>query len=176
MSPLFVGTNIIFLRQAVCSEYLMFLEKVRFPFSQDLATFKFPPKKFQITLWATSWTDFRFVSCYNIQIGLSFNLAPIFTPSDLYFMIILTLKHIFFCFLFVKKKLHFRNVTIMNPKIMRFDYFLFLNGRARYYLSLERYFKEIGLSVRKLDQIYEKIFSLCVFAHFLTPTKWHNWS
>jgi len=54
---------------------------------------------------------------------------------------------------------------------MRFDYFLFLNGRARYYLSLERYFKEIGLLVRKLDQIFEIKFSFCVFAHFLTPVQ-----
>ena len=83
----------------------IFLEKAKFPFSQDLATFKFPQKNLQITLWATSWTDFRLVSSYNIQIGLSFNLAPIFTPYDLYFGIILTLKQHFFFFFFVKKKL-----------------------------------------------------------------------
>ena len=83
----------------------IFLEKAKFPFSQDLATFKFPPKNLQITLWASSWTDFRFVSCYNIQIDLSFNLAPILTPSDLYFGIILTLKQHFLFFFFVKKKL-----------------------------------------------------------------------
>ena len=77
---------------------LMFLEKVGFPFSQDLATFKIPKTFFQITLGATFWTDFRFVSCYNIQIGLSFNLAPIFPPSDLYLGIISTLKQYFLLF------------------------------------------------------------------------------
>jgi hypothetical protein len=61
---------------------LMFLVKVGISISQDLATFKILEKNLQITLWATSWTDFRFVSCYNIQISLSFNLAPILTLSD----------------------------------------------------------------------------------------------
>ena len=59
----------------------------------------------------------------------------------------------------------------MIPKIMRFDCFLFLNGRARCDLSLERHFKEIGLSVRKLDQIYEFFFRCAFFAHFLTPVQ-----
>ena len=83
----------------------IFLVKVRFPFSQDLATFKFPPKSSDNVM---SDSLNRFSICfkyYNIQIGLSFNLAPIFTPSDLYSGIILPLKQHFFSFFFVKKKL-----------------------------------------------------------------------
>ena len=64
---------------------------------------------------------------------------------------------------FVKKK--HKTVTIITPKKMRFDYFLFLNGRT--HLPLERPLHDIRLVVRKLDQIYEFMFLLCVLAHFV---------
>jgi hypothetical protein len=77
MSPLSAWYQNIFSDTSGLFRILMFLVKVGFSISQDLATFKILEKNLQITLWAISWTDFRFVSCYNIQIGLSFNPAPI---------------------------------------------------------------------------------------------------
>ena len=58
-------------------------------------------------------------------------------------------------------------LTIIDPKIMRFDYFLFLNGSARYHFSFDRYFNETRLRVRKLEQNVRKSTTKLFFRRFL---------
>ena len=47
LSPISVGPNINISETSGLFRISIFLEKARFPFSQDLATFKFPKKNFR---------------------------------------------------------------------------------------------------------------------------------